>query len=237
MVVEGAEGRPVWVAGWGITRPGLELSGVPDGAAVVVWSGAFWDEDSEGMFAADPRTFFAPGWRQLAGRLAEMGPALERRDLQILIRPHARHVVSDFPAVSKLLREVGPAAGGIGRVGVLFDPISMITGGMRALAEDHLERSCQLFGELAERLGAAAGVGVLVSGVPRAGGAVDGAEFFEPVPVHRSELGVGALVSRFAASGAFGGGLVCLEDVEIDAQMAALATGLGTGLGPLAGAH
>ncbi|MBY0261472.1 MAG: hypothetical protein K2Q20_03975, partial [Phycisphaerales bacterium] len=86
------------------------------------------------------------------------GPA---RGGGVVLRPHARHVVSDVPGCRKVLG----AEWGRG-VSLLVDPMSMMTPAMlnSREAEDHLLRVLEMVGEL--DLGRVAGVVV-------AGGVVD----------------------------------------------------------------
>lgn len=122
----------------------LAASDVPwesaQGLRTVVWSGAFPQSQTPGkdaeaaLWEADPRTWSSLGWSALEQALARPGCAG-----RLILRPHARHVISDIPSCRKLLTDGwGMAAD----VQLLIDPASMLTREMAvgASADDHLRR-------------------------------------------------------------------------------------------------
>jgi hypothetical protein len=120
------------------------LEALPAGATLVAWSGGLGDA----LFEADPRTWGPAGWRALEAGLAALEPVLRARGQRLWLRPHARHVLSDPPACRRLA-----SAWPEGPVGVLAEPMGMLTRSMLGLASEHLERSFGALAELAERTG------------------------------------------------------------------------------------
>lgn len=100
------------------------------GTLVVLWSGSLADAD-----APDPRNWTAAAWDALDAAVnrwvaAGLGGSL-------LVRTHARHIVSDIPSAVRFAhrwRETGPR--------LLWDPASMLEDSMAAPAHaaTHLER-------------------------------------------------------------------------------------------------
>jgi hypothetical protein len=164
--------------------------------ACVVWSGTLGDE----LFDADPRTWGPRGRAAWAERLAELLAVARSHRLQLWIRPHARHVVSDAPTIDRMLADhAGDIAHEQAPLRILSDPASMFTRSMLAYAEDHLERVLSATRRWSA-LGACAGI-VLAnvrdpSGEPAAeaspiddGPALQGAPLFDgliPAPIIRS---------------------------------------------------
>lgn len=138
-------------AGW------KEIDG--DGPPMVVWSGSFAqvdpEDDNDGvgsgvepLFRADPRTWMAGfGWKALADALARFstssvspattdGPS-DRRP-RLILRTHARHVLSDTPSTFRFLKDPAFAA-----FDVLVDAPALLTPAMLeqpTTAADHLTR-------------------------------------------------------------------------------------------------
>ncbi|MBX3387560.1 MAG: hypothetical protein KF768_13410 [Phycisphaeraceae bacterium] len=101
-----------------------------------------WGDGSGGdggaCFRADPRTWMgAYGWRALDEAL-RTNSANASVDRPLILRTHARHVLSDVPSVLRFLR-----AAEFARAGLLLDAVSMLTPAMVASpqqAVDHLTR-------------------------------------------------------------------------------------------------
>ncbi len=105
--------------------------------ACVVWSGTLGDD----LFDADPRTWGPRGRSAWADRLSELLALARDRKVQLWVRPHARHVVSDAPTIDRMLADhAGDVAHQDAPLRVLSDPASMFTRSMLAYSEDHWER-------------------------------------------------------------------------------------------------
>ncbi len=102
----------------------------------------------EGLFDADPRTWGPRGWAALHAACDAAAPALEAGGRVLVLRTHARHVLSDPRACVKFLAE---RAGG--PLAVLPDAASMIERSMLGLVEDHLDRIFAALPALAGPLG------------------------------------------------------------------------------------
>ena len=120
-----------WRAAW---TDRSVLGGLPEANAEIrriAWSGSFAQIDGGEMFDDDPRTWGPKGWGALEERAAGLdGPG-------VLVRPHARHVVSDVPGCRRLVESDWAKARGIG---LCYDPASMCGVGMMARAGDHMRR-------------------------------------------------------------------------------------------------
>ncbi len=99
------------------------------------------------LWQSHPLTWSARGWTELERRIqAEHKP--------LVLRTHARHVVSDLPGVTRLLkiatelpRACNKSERHLPRLQVLIDPASMLTGSMLAggarQALDHVRRTLE----------------------------------------------------------------------------------------------
>lgn len=124
---------------------------VREGEATLCWSGSFAEVEgggAESRFEDDPRTWGSKGWACLAAAMKAASA--------VIVRPHARHVVSDGPSLKRFLGMFPGAR-------ALLDPASMLAPSMlegRGV-EDHLARLYELATEIDPiRL-----AGVLVSNV------------------------------------------------------------------------
>ena len=97
----------------------------------IVWSGSYAEVDGGGMFDEDPRTWGPRAWDELGARVG--------REVYggVVIRPHAKHVVSDVPGCRRLIESDWAIARD---VHLCYEPAGMMTIGMLARAEDHLRR-------------------------------------------------------------------------------------------------
>ena len=205
-----AAGEPVWLdpsssvlSSRGATASGVPEQGTPSGGGNgtgirVCWSGSMAELDGGGLFAEDPRTWGSKGWSALEA-------AVSGRTL--CLRPHARHVVSDVPGCRKVL-----AAEWAGGVGLLVDPMSMMTSAMLNAreAEDHLCRVLEMVGEV-EASQAGRILGVVVSG-----GVVDERCGVAVVPLRAGVLDGGRVVERARRIlPAWAGWVVLAEDAGI----------------------
>lgn len=115
------------------------------------WGGWGGDVLPPALFTRDPRTWSPRGWSALAAALARV-PA----SAGLILRPHARHVVSDEMSIRRAL-DASP------NLSILLDPASMLEPTMlepRAL-DDHFRR----FFELAAALPTGRVVAVVYSNV------------------------------------------------------------------------
>lgn len=96
----------------------------------IVWSGSYAEVEGGGVFEEDPRTWGAKGWDVLRARV-------ESCERDLVIRPHARHVVSDVPGCRRLLESSWASERG---ALLCHDPASMVVPGMMGRIEDHLRR-------------------------------------------------------------------------------------------------
>lgn len=100
------------------------------GSRIVLWSGSLGDDDGPA-----PRNWTAAAWEALDAATARWVDAGLANAL--LIRPHARHIVSDTPSAVRFARRWGQTGPRL-----LWDPASMLDGQMVAPdhAAVHLER-------------------------------------------------------------------------------------------------
>lgn len=128
---------------------GFDLGGVP---RVVAWTGWFGDgaEPTAGVFTRDFMTWTPGAWKALHARIEAAAGAVPHGG-ELLLRPHARHVISDPQACVMLLKDLPQ------KVRLLLDPVSMLTPAMLSSAEDYMARALEL--APLERV-----VGVLIAG-------------------------------------------------------------------------
>jgi hypothetical protein len=167
---------------------------VPAGSppALVCSSGRF--EDGPGGPGA-LRTWGPEGWRRLEAFCDGLEPLLGRAGVVLVLRPHARDVLSDAQSCLTFLtrREGRPSR-------LLLDPAGMLTPGMLGDAPDHL-------GRMMDALGGHPGVwGLLLTNVRP-----DGAGGLEPCPLHLGEVDAG-LLAGLAGGWGDGGPVVVLEE-------------------------
>jgi hypothetical protein len=100
---------------------------------VVSWTGWFGEtaDPSTGLFPRDFRTWTPGAWQRLQHHLTTTSA-------ELLLRPHARHIVSDAQACVLLVRDL-PS-----NIRLLLDPISMLEPAMLNDAQDHIARILDL---------------------------------------------------------------------------------------------
>lgn len=152
---------------------GIDLSGLGPGATGVCWSGTLGAE----LFGRDWGTWGGAGMEALGAFCARVAPELESRGARLVLRPHARHVLSDPFRCRRFLDEHG----GRGVVGVALDAASMTEGSMLGDAQDHAERAFEMLGPAASA--------VFVTGVERGAG--------EELSAVSCPVGRGAVGARF----------------------------------------
>lgn len=172
----------------------------PRSGRAVAWSGRVDEGDGPGV-----RTWGAPGRAALMSCCDRLEPVLRAARAAVLLRPHARHVLSDVPACAGFLRERAR-----GPFGVLVDPVSMLTAPMLARAIDHVERTVDALIPLP---GVA---GVVISNADRG---ADGD--VRAVPITRGVLDPDAL-SRLIRRAVPGDLPLVLVDDDVDAQASLL---------------
>jgi len=149
------------------------------GPRVVRWSGWFGDE----TFALDPRTWGPGGWKKFEATCEVLAERAGDSGIPVILRPHARHVLSDAQRCLTFLRRWE------GRLGLLLDPVAMLEASMLERAEEHLDR-------IVEALGEHPGVaGVVVCNAMPGGG--DGGGALRPTSIERGVV-PRALLERFA---------------------------------------
>jgi sugar phosphate isomerase/epimerase len=99
---------------------------------VIGWTGWIGDGPAEAA-ERDFRAWGPGAWAGLTASLRAALPACEDAGVKLVLRPHARHVVSDAQRWVKL-REEFPW------LGLLLDPVSLMSSEMMGRAEEHLAR-------------------------------------------------------------------------------------------------
>lgn len=183
--------------------PGWSLPPAPC-RRVVVWSGRLGADDEDR--APGVRTWGRAGREAFEGLCDRLAETARPRGVTVLLRPHARHVLSDTPSCAAFLRR--RAGDGLG---LLLDPASMLTPSMLAHGAEHVAR---IVGDLASMIGVGA---VLLANVERTG---PGNDDLRLAPLTRGELDAPPLAA--AARGVPPGVPVVLVDEELDAQITLL---------------
>lgn len=121
-------------------------------APVLAWSGWFADPLAPSHWPRDPQTWTKPGQAALDAALDRVLPAFNLTR-PLLLRQHARHVLSDAPRSLNLLRARTNQP-----LGLILDPAAMLEPSMLIHAEDHYRR---VLGALADHPAVAA---IIVTG-------------------------------------------------------------------------
>lgn len=191
----------------------LGIGPTPRGSAaasrLILWSGWFGRpaDPVRGRFPRDFRTWTPAAWEALDAACDGLLPALAERGIELCLRPHARHVLSDPQACLSFLRKHEG-------VRLLLDPASFMTGSMLDRAEDHVARMFEALGDHP------AVAGVVLANVLR--NDPDDEDSLGPAPLHRGLIEPRLLVN--ACRTHCPPGLHCaLPEAEFDAQAAMLA--------------
>jgi hypothetical protein len=108
---------------------------------IVCWSG--WPGDDappgSGTFPRDFRTWTPAGRAALASACKTWRTALSPRGVQLCLRPHARHILSDVQGTLAFLRSHPD-------LHLVLDPASLFAASMLQRAEDHLARIFESLG-------------------------------------------------------------------------------------------
>ncbi len=144
----------------------------PGVTRLLCWSGWFGEgaDPQRGIFPRDFRTWTPVGRAALHAACDAALATLTPRGVEFMLRPHARHILSDVQGCLAFLRSY-PS------VRLLLDPASLLTGAMLPSAEDHLRR---MFENLAPHPSTAA---VVLANVERL--TADDSDALGPVPLHR----------------------------------------------------
>lgn len=116
-------------------------------ARVLAWSGWFAEPLAPGHWPRDPQTWTKPGQAALDAALDTLLPEFSATR-PLLLRPHARHVLSDAPRSLNLLRARTDQP-----LQLVLDPAAMLEPSMLIHAEDHYRR---VLGALADHPAVAA---------------------------------------------------------------------------------
>jgi len=127
------EGNPL-SAGW------LAPMDLP-GNHVMTWSGTLADE----LFASHPATWSGQGRDALDRFCDGARAALIASGRRLLLRPHARHVLSDTPSTMAFLDDHAADP-----VGIVLAPADLLEPSMLGELSDHLERFFTLLGHRAD---------------------------------------------------------------------------------------
>lgn len=144
--VRDAAGRVVATLAGG--NPLAEDWPVPAAEAIegdlILWSGTLGPD----LSVAHPHTWMGPGRQRLAARVADLVPRVRAAGGRLLLRAHARQVLSDPPSVRAFLAE--RATEGFGeQVGLALEPAALFEASMLGPeAPDHLERILAGLGDL-----------------------------------------------------------------------------------------
>ncbi|GAB4514726.1 MAG: hypothetical protein Tsb0013_19120 [Phycisphaerales bacterium] len=102
------------------------------GGRLIVWSGSL----GEGLFERSPETWLPTGMERLR---AWLDRAARARGVQLLLRPHARHVLCDAHRTAGFLAERPD-------LGLALAPVALLESDMLHDAEDHIVRTLETLG-------------------------------------------------------------------------------------------
>jgi hypothetical protein len=156
----------------------------------------------------DHRTWMPQAHIALDQAWAHLREESAERGITVLLRPHARHVLSDPHSCLAFLRRQEGEPAKAGGLGLIPDPAALLTEAMLPRAEDHLRRAFETLG------GHPRTAAVILSNVQPASGDLC------PAPLHRGVVdprAIAALARRHAA----GVPWVILND-DVEAQLAML---------------
>lgn len=107
------------------------------GDRVILWSGTLADNP----FERDPGTWGPAGLEALRACVDRLTPWAVEAGVELLLRPHARHVLCDVQRTLKLLHEWRERP-----VGLALDAASMLEASMLKEADDHFRRAYETLG-------------------------------------------------------------------------------------------
>jgi hypothetical protein len=208
--LEGGEAEAWWAHERLVSRDGRGIDAIerllarPDTPrTLIAWSGGLGDAP----FDRSPMTWMTPGRTALVQACERLAPVLDRADRRLLLRTHCRHVLSDGPACAGFIRERTTD-----RIGVAFDPASMLEASMLAGGAEHLERLASFAGRVA--------AAVMIANVRRPEGADPEAL---PAPARTGEGALDdGLLGVVARAGADAGAMLILAGPDPDRQADAL---------------
>ncbi len=148
-------------------------------SVLALWSG--WIPSTADPRATGIHTWTGQGWSQFASLCDRLRPRLTELGRSVLFRPHASHVLSDPRSCLTFFNERDTPT-----LGLLLDPVAMLTPSMLADAPDHLDR---ILGTLVSH--PATRAVILTDAAP------SGEDRLSQVPLGRGELPP-ALIARIA---------------------------------------
>ncbi|HYD01256.1 MAG TPA: hypothetical protein VEB22_08525 [Phycisphaerales bacterium] len=130
--------------GYWVDKPLLRQPDAVLPMTVAAWSGTI--AESEDPFEADVRSWSVAARSELHDKLDRLCTlALEKGVTgRLLLRPHARHVLSDWHTCARFMRQRETA--GDARTGLLVDPTALVTEQMLTRSAEHLERTFEQVG-------------------------------------------------------------------------------------------
>jgi len=126
-----------WKPDFNVLADDVAANWATRGDRVIVWSG--WP--SESAFERDPGTWGPRGLESLRASVERLAASARAGGYQILLRPHARHVLCDVQRTLKLLHEWREWP-----VGLALDAASMLEASIAGQAEDHFRRAYETLG-------------------------------------------------------------------------------------------
>ncbi len=131
---DGSPGGSLWI-GNPVLEPPPPVETWPEGR-VVAWSGSLAENDP---FSEELRNWMAAGREALEAWCDRFVGPLASAGRTLLIRPHARQLLSDVAGVVRFLRRHRGE-----RFGMAIAPLDLLTEEMRADGEEHLARAFEV---------------------------------------------------------------------------------------------
>ncbi|HZW07612.1 MAG TPA: hypothetical protein VFF65_10855 [Phycisphaerales bacterium] len=130
--------------GYWVDKPLLRQADAVVPMTVAAWSGTIIE--SEDAFAADVRNWSVAARSELHDKLDRLCALAVEKGVtgRLLLRPHARHVLSDWHTCARFMMQRETA--GDSRTGLLVDPAAMLTEQMLTRSAEHLERTFEQVG-------------------------------------------------------------------------------------------
>jgi len=110
------------------------------GTTIIAWSGRADGADPD-PFAADPRSWLPGAMPAFLARLDALETVLRRTRVRVLIRPHARHIVSDVPRAVAVLHHQSRSSEP--HFGLALEPAALLEPSMVPTAIDHTRRALE----------------------------------------------------------------------------------------------